>query len=272
MAEREAFFLDTPDGPRFAVVTRPNSKPRGAWLYVHPFAEEMNKSRRMAALTAEALAAQGWLVLQGDLKGCGDSAGDFGDASWQDWIDDVSQFWAWLERNSDGVRGLWTLRAGCLVANDWLRQHKVDRPLLVWQPTISGERCLTQFLRLRAVNEALSEADSRGGVKQLREELGAGRAVEVAGYMLRPALAAGLAAARFELGENFSSPVALFEVASSGGTLSPASASIAARLRSANVSIQTEVVDGPAFWQTVEIETAPSLTAASVRALERFAS
>jgi pimeloyl-ACP methyl ester carboxylesterase len=44
---------------------------------VHPFAEEMNKSRRMAALQSRALAAQGYAVLQIDLFGCGDSGGDF---------------------------------------------------------------------------------------------------------------------------------------------------------------------------------------------------
>jgi len=53
----------------------------GSVLYGHPFAEEMNKSRRMAGLQARALARAGYDVLQIDLRGCGGSSGDFGDAS-----------------------------------------------------------------------------------------------------------------------------------------------------------------------------------------------
>ena len=71
---------------------------RGLVLYIHPFAEEMNKSRRMAALQARAFAQAGYAVLQIDLHGCGDSAGDFGDATWEHWIDDVVQGCHWLRQ------------------------------------------------------------------------------------------------------------------------------------------------------------------------------
>ena len=65
-------------------------------VYIHPFAEEMNKARRMAALQSRALAAAGFDVLQIDLLGCGDSSGDFGDATWNDWVNDVVHGCRWL--------------------------------------------------------------------------------------------------------------------------------------------------------------------------------
>lgn len=273
MFRREAFYLDTPGGQRFAVVTRPRTAPKGALVYVHPFAEEMNKSRRMAALTAQALAGQGWLVFQGDLKGCGDSAADFGDATWRDWLDDLSAFWGWLEDHCDvGVRALWGLRAGCLVVTEWLAQRKTSCPLLLWQPTPSGERHLVQFLRLKAVNEALNEAD-RGGVKQLRDDLAGGKAVEVAGYVVRPELASGLAAARLRLDAGFRAPVTLIEVASGERReLTPAVAALAQTWRSSGIPTFDDVVAGPAFWQTVEVETAPALTTASLGSAARLLS
>jgi alpha/beta superfamily hydrolase len=81
--QRSAFFLDTPDGPRYCQLHAPQGGPlQGLILCIHPFAEEMNKSRRMAALQSRALAEAGYTVLQIDLHGCGDSAGDFGEASW----------------------------------------------------------------------------------------------------------------------------------------------------------------------------------------------
>ena len=61
----------------------------GQIVFVHPFADEMNKSRRMVAIQARTLARQGWSVFQPDLSGCGDSEGDFGDASWERWRDDL---------------------------------------------------------------------------------------------------------------------------------------------------------------------------------------
>ena len=57
----EAFFLPAEPGTRFALFYPAQQvKPRGGVLYVHPFGEEMNKSRRMAALQARAFAAAGY--------------------------------------------------------------------------------------------------------------------------------------------------------------------------------------------------------------------
>ena len=83
-ARTESFFLPIDEGrngQRFCLFHRAHGDvTKGSILYIHPFAEEMNKSRRMAALQARALAKAGYAVLQLDLLGCGDSSGDFGDA------------------------------------------------------------------------------------------------------------------------------------------------------------------------------------------------
>jgi len=74
----EPFFLKTATGKRFCLYHAPASgrKCPGVFIYVHPFGDEMNKSRRMAALQARAFAESGFGVLQIDLYGCGDSAAD----------------------------------------------------------------------------------------------------------------------------------------------------------------------------------------------------
>ena len=65
----EAFFLPVTGGRLFCLLHRPAGETaiKGAVLYVHPFAEEMNRSRRMAALQAKAMASAGYMVLQVDL-------------------------------------------------------------------------------------------------------------------------------------------------------------------------------------------------------------
>ncbi len=265
--------MQSAKGLRFAIASRPESRPVGGLLYLHPFAEEMNRSRRMAALAARAFARQGWLVLQPDLLGCGDSAGDFGDAGWQDWIDDVSAAWTWLERNCPGLPlALWTLRAGSLLAADWIA-HTGDSPaLLLWQPVLQGQQTMTQFLRLKAASQMLDESESRTVIKKLRAELAEGRSVEIAGYSLSPQLTRRLEQAKLRLPKGYSAPVAGFEIASAERAQpSPALATLMSSWREADVSVSVETVQGPGFWQTQEIETVPALIERSALALERFA-
>src|SRR5688500_5815022 len=85
-----ASFEPSASGPRLRCVAEPaGGTVRGVVLLLPPFAEEMNKSRRMCALLARGLAADGWRVVRIDLLGCGDSAGSLRDASWEQWCDDL---------------------------------------------------------------------------------------------------------------------------------------------------------------------------------------
>jgi len=79
-APARGFFLGSGAAARYGLYYAPAGRCRGAYQYVAPFAEEMNKARRMAALQARAMSAAGYAVLCLDLHGCGDSAGDFADA------------------------------------------------------------------------------------------------------------------------------------------------------------------------------------------------
>jgi len=137
----EPFFLNTDRGERFCLYHAPDGaqKYRGAFLYVHPFAEEMNKSRRMAVLQAKALADAGFGVLQIDLFGCGDSNGDFADARWDIWKDDLAAASQWLQERSGQIPGLWGLRLGALLALDFAIASKNEHgSIILWQPIVNG--------------------------------------------------------------------------------------------------------------------------------------
>jgi hypothetical protein len=86
----EPFFLPAGSGERFCIYHAPAGEPRGTFIYLHPFAEEMNKSRRTAALQSRMFAASGFAVLQIDLFGCGDSSGEFNEARWEIWKEDAA--------------------------------------------------------------------------------------------------------------------------------------------------------------------------------------
>lgn len=270
-ARREAFFLDAPGGARFCLATRPVGASCGALLFVPPFAEELNKSRRMVALGAAAFAARGWTVLQPDLLGCGDSAGDFGDACWNDWRDDVGRAWLWLRENAPGPVVLWTLRAGGLLAADWIDAAGERPGLMMWQPVTNGRQHFAQFLRLKAAGEMLADSDAKEAMARTRAELQAGQSVEVAGYRVSPRLAEGLDAAKLRLPAGWSEPTVLLEVSNAEHLApSPALEVLAGRWQEARVPVAIEVLRGPAFWHTQEIEVAPALIERSLAILERM--
>lgn len=268
---REAFFLDAPDRRLFSLATLPKDASGGGLLYVHPFAEEMNKSRRMATLQSCALAEHGWTVLQVDLTGCGDSSHDFGDATWSVWLDDMSLAWDWLVRRCEGLHGIWSLRAGALLTTAWISREQIYPPLLFWQPVTNGEQHLTQFLRLKAANEMLNASENRGVVSGLREQLRGGESVEVAGYRLRSELAEGLESASLDIPESYPSAVSIFEISNSERREpSPRIRKLVDKWSSTGNGITCDVVRGPGFWQTLEIEVAPELVQASLEAVSRW--
>jgi uncharacterized protein len=264
----DVFFLPAAQGEqRLCLFHAPAGTARSKILYLHPFAEEMNKSRRMAALACRALADAGHAVLQIDLRGCGDSSADFGDASWADWQADVRLGLECLDqRVPDSVQAplwLWGLRAGALLAaGDW------GRPVnyLFWQPMTSGKLALQQFLRLKLAAEMAGGA-GKGLMEQLKSELAAGRCVEIAGYRLGAALASGLEAAKLAPAGTPGRVEWLELSTREDAALTPVSEQALKSWSEAGWAVRPRLVQGPGFWSTAEIELAPALIAATVEAL-----
>ena len=268
----EAFFLEGKKGPLFAIyhaAAHRDRMPLGL-VYVPPFGEEMNRARRMAALQARRLAAAGIDVLILDLFGTGDSAGDFGDANWQGWREDVGIAATWLAGRTDGRVGLWGLRLGATLAAD-VAVHQAGRfaPLIFWQPVLSGERYLTHFLRLRLV-ATLDKEGARETTKELRERLKHGESLEVAGYRLTPDLAQAIDALDLQALLDGIGAVKLdwLEVTSEEvATLQAGSQRLVDTLTKQGHPLVARAVQGEAFWAIQEITLAPNLLRATDDAL-----
>lgn len=265
--EATAAFEPAPGGPRFVLMHWPRSAPaRGTILLAPPFAEEMNKCRRMIAQAARALAADGWHVVQPDLYGCGDSAGDFGAASWQQWLDDLDH--AVRAHQGGGEVWLWGVRAGALLLPPLLDAIP-GANLLLWQPAQDGAAVLNQFLRLRASAALLDRSDT-GNRAQLRERLARGDSIEVAGYTLSPQVANPLAAASLTLPSGFAGRIVWLDISDDPAEpLSTSRQKTIEAWRATGYRVQFEVVAGPKFWQTVETTEAPALIARTRAALDQ---
>jgi exosortase A-associated hydrolase 2 len=268
--EIEPFFLSGEQGSLFCIHLCPrHTAPKAGILYLHPFAEEMHKSRRMAALQARRFAAEGYAVLQVDLTGCGDSAYDFGDATWEMWLDDAHRAYAWLSEKTAGPIMLWGLRTGASLAVEVASALPDIERLLLWQPVVNGEQYLNQFLRIKLASEMLSGGQAQSGTKDLRAKLEAGEGIEVGGYMLGATMARDLARLKLA-GTAPSCPVEWIDIGTENSDIpTPASQRIVDAWRTAGVNVHTRTVTGEPFWVTQEITECPSLIEATTESVRR---
>lgn len=257
----DASFLPVDGGQRFCLLHLPTGKPRGCVLYLHPFAEELNRSRQVAARQARTFADAGYAVMQIDLHGCGDSAGDFGDADWAQWRRDGLAATRMLRERFDAPLCLWGLRSGALLASELAHELPAEVSLLLWQPVLSGKQHLQQFLRLSLAADML-EGKERGGTEALLAQLEAGTQVEVAGYTLSPALAAGLAASTLQHPQQ-RQHMHCIEILPGGGELSPG-----LRRFVDGGPIDGSVCDDAQCWLTQGVQDCPNLLTHSLAALE----
>ncbi|MFL6710168.1 MAG: hydrolase 2, exosortase A system-associated [Massilia sp.] len=262
----EPFFYDVEPGTRFCLYYAPNPAvaPRGAILYVHPFAEEVNLCRRIAAQQARSFAAAGYAVLQIDLFGCGDSCGEFADGRWERWQADLAVAADWLVQRQDGPLWLWGVRLGALMAMDMAARRSVDG-LILWQPLISGRTCINQFLRQQIAISArdIANGDSgraaRAGIRRMRAELAARGRIDVAGFELDLGMARSIEpcdAVRLEL-----RPCTVHWFSSSAMPRR-----LATRWDGANVVLHYHAVEPLPFWSDPARPECPSLLAATAAA------
>ena len=270
----EDFAEAAPHGRRFCFWHWPHRHPSALIVHVHAFGEEMNKSRRMVALQSRALAEAGACVLQVDLLGCGDSDGDFADASWEAWLSDViaacglvrdrhAQLWPGVQLPP---LWLWGMRVGCLLASQAADRMAEPCDLLFWQPTMTGSAALQQFLRLKLTSN-MSQPDSRALADDLRRDLATNQPVEVAGYRLASGLASGLQHAELVPVQRPSRVLWLEVRAHEESHQTPVAQVAAERWRQAGHQVVSQSVVGPAFWSTVEVTEVPELVATSTRLL-----
>ncbi len=257
-------FLPADVGPLFALYFPPiNQSVNRAILHVPAFAEEMNKSRRMIALQARAFAEQGYAVLILDLFGTGDSAGDFGDATWQIWLQNIAKAIAWLNQEVAQTITLWSLRLGALLAMDFIDQNPgVVNRLLLWQPVLNGDVFITQFLRLRVAAAMMNSALPQEKTSDLKKQLLDGQSLEVAGYALHPDLVRPLLALKADcLDLQNIKEIVIYELAAVGNEGKPSlvNQQFLNKLHSFDINASLTVFEGDNFWASQEIVTTPNL-------------
>jgi len=237
-------------------------------LVVPPFAEEMNKCRRMVTEATLELCSRGSAALVPDLYGTGDSQGDFADGRWGVWQENLETVCAWAEGNGLAVHALLAIRLGAALAISAGRNGRLPAVAVtvLWQPVLDGAKYLTQFLRLRTAGNLFAEG-SKESIADLRARLAAGHRIEVAGYNLTGDLASDLDAVTQptdiprQLGA-----IHWMEVVRTPESGMPAnSQALIDRYRVSGTRIADYTFVGEPFWATVEISRVPEMLDATLR-------
>lgn len=178
--EETPFFFG--DG-LFGVIYRPAPCRPSGWVVCNPFGSERTRAHRVLVELARCLAADGSCVLRFDYRGTGDSLGDFGDYSIDDYLDDIDSAVAQLEQVS-GVRcgGLIGLRLGADLAALSSSRHGTRRDLVLWEPIVNGTRYQKTILRTVMANEMTNSSGVHRTRTDLKRDLAAGRSVSVDGF------------------------------------------------------------------------------------------
>ena len=272
----ESFFLTAAPGKRFCIyhAPPPDRVCRGAFIYVHPFAEEMNRSRRVVTLQARQFAENGYAVLIIDLFGCGDSTGEFADATWEIWKADLGIAEKWLIQRLHTQIGLWGLRLGALLAMDFAR-HAQNRitSIILWQPVINGKSFMTQFLRLRAVSSILADGQKPIGTSvttnAMRSAMLDGETFEIAGYDISPALTSAIDALDAKTLWVNTAPIYWFDISGPGlNTIPSLTTEVVNEWRRQNADLHQHAVLGQPFWALQDISDAPALLTVTTSLLD----
>ena len=269
--KREFFFIPSQNGNLFAVYYYPlvqHSLEKGDILYIHPFADEMNKSRKMAALQARSFANKGFGVLQIDLFGCGDSEGEFCDAAWDIWKDNINTAIEWLVEKGKRKIFLWGLRLGALLMMDFIKASQVPvNKYIFWQPVLSGKMAMHQFFRLALASQMMGK-DGKS-LKEIRETLEQKQNIEIGGYELSHELVNTIE--KIDMADLCPLPGSRI-IWKEISLTDPASIAMPGRklidgFKSKRCLVDAEALTGNAFWNTVEISTLPDLIAATTNSM-----
>lgn len=183
-------FLGSPGSQLFAVAHDPGGTPSGdTFVFCHPLAEEKLWAHRVFVDYARQLAAAGAGVLRVDLRGNGDSDGDFSTCSVENAVADIRCAVAEARRRWGVARvHLLGLRFGATLAALAAEQATdVDR-LVLWAPITDGERYMQELLRTNLVTQTAVYRAVRFDREELVEQMRGGATVNVDGYAMAYAL------------------------------------------------------------------------------------
>ncbi len=150
-------------------------------IFVPPFAEEMNRSKRMYVLCARLLADAGIHSICFDFAGTGDSSGEWGDYSYQDWKQNLIDVYQFAKKITPTIN-LITLRDSALISLDLIKLNEIHiDKCVMWDPIDNGEVLIRQLVRMK-IASAMADDLKKITTQEVSESIEKEGYLEVGGY------------------------------------------------------------------------------------------
>lgn len=128
-------------------------KPTG-FVVIHPFAEEKKSSHRTLVELSRELYKNGFPVLMFDLRGCGDSEGDFGSVRLSDWLTDIDMAVNTLNAHVHLLKmGIIGVRLGAYLSSCYTSVHQNISENIWIEPVLNPLDYLRKSLRHKLMKE-----------------------------------------------------------------------------------------------------------------------
>ena len=193
------------------VCHQPESTPHAAVVVFPALAEEMNKSRRLVWALGQQLSAHGIMTVVPDLMGTGDSTGDFVEARWQTWSEDMRATRQWIAAQGIEQQHALLVRLGACLFTEDANSFVADTNtrIAAWQPEYDGATALRQLLRMKVMSDRVTWGE-KTKLADLQNTLNR-EPIEVGGYAFHPKLASAINAATFAWPDRTAAAQASFE-------------------------------------------------------------
>ncbi|MDW3095259.1 MAG: hypothetical protein R8G33_06290 [Gammaproteobacteria bacterium] len=146
-----------------------------------PFAEEMNRSKRMYVLCARLLADAGIHSICFDFAGTGDSSGEWGEFNYDAWKNNLLDIYKLSEKFASKI-SLVCLRDSALISLNLIEQSDIQiNKCVLWDPVDNGEALVRQLIRMK-IAAAMAGDLKKITTKEVLEEIEGSGFLEVGGY------------------------------------------------------------------------------------------
>lgn len=226
----------------------PDGRVHATGVFCNAFGDERKSSCLAVTRLARTLASRGMAVLRFDYWGCGDSPGEFADASVATRLADIRGALEYLSaRSAADTIWLLGLRLGATLAARAAEQIRNCAGLVLIEPIPDGGAYVEALLQRKRVRQMLTTGSGSGRAAATQDT------TDLDGYALRQSTVDELRALRIAPGEvGFSGPVLIVQASFNDKPKREAEA-VRGAYEAAGARVDIRPVVLPPFWSRIDI-------------------
>jgi predicted alpha/beta-fold hydrolase len=161
----------------------PEYRKQTGFVAVHPFAEEKKSAHRTLVELSRELYRNGYPSLMFDLRGCGDSEGNFADVRLEEWLSDIHRAVDILKMHTELSKlGVIGLRFSAYLSGCYMERYSGTSECIWIEPVLNPVDYLRKSLRHKLMKELCTDGVVASNRDALLQNLHNNTSVDFDGY------------------------------------------------------------------------------------------